>query len=63
MRRRKWLWLGFAALCALAVAIDYLARSKEELAKVRTLRHAETLLAFQMALVSGGSSSSGQFER
>jgi hypothetical protein len=30
MRRRKWLWMGFAALCAFAVVVGYLARPEDD---------------------------------
>jgi hypothetical protein len=35
MRRKKWLWLGFAALCVFAVAIGWLARPVDELSALR----------------------------
>jgi hypothetical protein len=37
MRWKKWLWIGFAALCAFAVAIGYLRRPEDELAGVNSL--------------------------
>lgn len=37
MRRRKWLWIGAGAICALAVLIGYLVRPLDRFAALRKL--------------------------
>jgi hypothetical protein len=38
MRRRKWLWIGSAALCAIPVVVGYLARPEDELSAALQLQ-------------------------
>jgi hypothetical protein len=42
MRRKKWLWLGFAALCAFTLAIGWPSRPEDELVGLRALHPRET---------------------
>jgi hypothetical protein len=52
MRRKKWLWLGFAMLCALAVAIGWLAKSDDDLAGLEPLHPSVTMHVLNSQVVS-----------
>src|SRR5690348_13853744 len=54
MRRKRWLWLAFAALCALAVAIGYLSRPEDNYAFLRPYQPTEQLVEVKEDLITRG---------
>jgi hypothetical protein len=52
MRRRTWLWIGFAAISALALAAGYLIRPMEELEALRSLHPIKTKTVVQGSMTT-----------